>query len=153
MHRPNTVTTTKSPEGRDIFRVGDAIGIGAVAAMVNGKLVKVGERTRTGSGGILAERTGALDRGIEYDGWNAGGKIIHLKSRITHGQGNVDRARDFSRLRAMTSRCYRADRATWIRRRIPQRTRERRGSSDLGKTGCRAWTYGYRRWCKDRILD
>jgi hypothetical protein len=38
---PDYLYHDESPEGRDIFRVGDAIGIGAVAALVNGKLVKV----------------------------------------------------------------------------------------------------------------
>jgi len=35
----------ESPMGRDIYRIGDAIGIGSVAAMVDGKLVKVSDVT------------------------------------------------------------------------------------------------------------
>ena len=44
---PEYVYHWESPLGRDIYRIGDAIGIGAVAALVDGKVVKVVGRRRT----------------------------------------------------------------------------------------------------------
>jgi unsaturated chondroitin disaccharide hydrolase len=76
----------ESPEGRDIFQVGDAIGIGAVAAMVNGKLVKVAE-VRDRKWRIMASGPVRSIVELEYDGWNASGTIVHLKSRITQWAG------------------------------------------------------------------
>jgi len=76
----------ESPEGRDIFKVGDAIGIGAVAAMVDGKLVKVAD-VRDRKWRILASGPVRSIVEVEYDGWNAAGQIIHLKSRITQWAG------------------------------------------------------------------
>src|SRR5258708_23697934 len=40
---PDYTYHDESPEGRDIYKVGDAIGIGSVAGMVNGKVIKVAE--------------------------------------------------------------------------------------------------------------
>src|SRR5437016_12472343 len=40
---PEYVYHWESPLGRDIYRIGDAIGIGAVAALVDGKVVKVSD--------------------------------------------------------------------------------------------------------------
>jgi len=83
---PDYIYHDESPEGRDIFRVGDAIGIGAVAALVNGKLVKVRDvrerRWRVPASGPVRSIVEA-----EYDGWNAAGKTVHLKSRITQWAG------------------------------------------------------------------
>jgi unsaturated chondroitin disaccharide hydrolase len=76
----------ESPEGRDIFRVGDAIGIGAVAAMVNGKLIKVAE-VRDRKWRIVASGPVRSIVELEYNGWNASGIIVHLKSRITQWSG------------------------------------------------------------------
>jgi unsaturated chondroitin disaccharide hydrolase len=76
----------ESPEGRDIFRVGDAIGIGAVAAMVNGKLIKVAD-VRDRKWRIMASGPVRSIVELEYDGWNASGTIVHLKSRITQWAG------------------------------------------------------------------
>ncbi len=83
---PDYAYHAESPEGRDIFRVGDAIGVGAVAARVNGKLVKVAD-VRERKWRILAAGPVRSIVEVEYDGWNAAGKIIHLKSRITQWAG------------------------------------------------------------------
>src|SRR6185295_2178040 len=40
---PEYVYNVESPFGRDIYRIGDAIGIGAVAALVDGKAVRVAD--------------------------------------------------------------------------------------------------------------
>ena len=83
---PDYIYHDESPEGRDIFRVGDAIGIGAVAGMVNGKLVKVSD-VRERKWRILASGPVRSIVEAEYDGWNAAGKMVHLKSRITQWAG------------------------------------------------------------------
>lgn len=101
----------ESPEGRDIFRVGDAIGIGGVAAMVNGKLVKVAD-VRERKWRILASGPVRTIVELEYDGWNAAGKIIHLKSRITQWAGergfehtiSADCGDDFTFVTGLTAR-------------------------------------------------
>jgi hypothetical protein len=71
----------ESPEGRDIFRVGEAIGIGAVAAWVDGKVVKAAEvKERTWR--IVS--TGPVRAIVEvgYGGWKLGDKTISVRSRI-----------------------------------------------------------------------
>jgi unsaturated chondroitin disaccharide hydrolase len=76
----------ESPEGRDIFKVGDSIGIGGVAAMVDGKLIKVAD-VKERKWRILSSGPVRSIAELEYDGWNAAGKIIHLRSRITQWAG------------------------------------------------------------------
>ena len=83
---PDYAYHDESPEGRDIFKVGDAIGIGAVAAMMDGKLIKVAD-VQDRKWRILASGPVRSIVELEYDGWNAGGKIIHLESRITQWAG------------------------------------------------------------------
>src|SRR5258707_3031262 len=59
---PDYAYHDESPEGRDMFKVGDSIGIGAVAAMVGGKLIKVADVKErkwrvlpNGAGGAMSE--------------------------------------------------------------------------------------------------
>jgi unsaturated chondroitin disaccharide hydrolase len=76
----------ESPLGRDIYRIGEAIGIGAVAALVDGKVVKVSE---------VAERkwriigAGPVRVIVElfYKGWKVAGREVNLTSRITQWTG------------------------------------------------------------------
>jgi unsaturated chondroitin disaccharide hydrolase len=83
---PDYVYHDESPEGRDIFEVGDSIGIGAVAGMVDGKLIKVAD-VKDRKWQILASGPVRSIVELEYDGWNAAGKMIHLRSRITQWTG------------------------------------------------------------------
>src|SRR5438067_4310272 len=83
---PEYVYHWESPLGRDIYRIGDAIGIGAVAALVDGKVVKasdVAERKwRIISAGpvrVVVELT--------YKGWKVGGREVNLTSRMTQWAG------------------------------------------------------------------
>jgi unsaturated chondroitin disaccharide hydrolase len=83
---PEYVYHWESPLGRDIYRIGDAIGIGAVAALVDGKVVKVSDvaerKWRIISAGpvrVIVELT--------YKGWKVGGRDINLTSRITQWAG------------------------------------------------------------------
>jgi unsaturated chondroitin disaccharide hydrolase len=83
---PDYAYHDESPEGRDMFKVGDSIGIGAVAAMVDGKLIKVAD-VKEHKWRILSSGPVRSIAELEYDGWNAGGKIIQLRSRITQWAG------------------------------------------------------------------
>ncbi len=83
---PEYVYHWESPLGRDIYRIGDAIGIGAVAALVDGKVVKVSDvaerKWRIVSAGpvrVIVE--------LAYKGWKVGGREVNLTSRITQWAG------------------------------------------------------------------
>jgi unsaturated chondroitin disaccharide hydrolase len=83
---PEYVYHWESPLGRDIYRIGDAIGIGAVAALVDGKVVKVADvaerKWRIISAGpvrVIIELT--------YKGWKVGGHEVNLTSRMTQWAG------------------------------------------------------------------
>jgi unsaturated chondroitin disaccharide hydrolase len=83
---PEYVYHWESPLGRDIYRIGDAIGIGAVAALVDGKVVKVSDvadrQWRIVSAGpvrVIVE--------ITYQGWKVGGRDVNLTSRMTQWAG------------------------------------------------------------------
>jgi hypothetical protein len=83
---PEYVYNQESPLGRDIYRIGDAIGIGAVAALVDGKVVKVADvaerKWRIISAGpvrVIVELT--------YKAWKVGGREVNLTSRMTQWAG------------------------------------------------------------------
>jgi unsaturated rhamnogalacturonyl hydrolase len=76
----------EAPIGRDIYAVGNALGIGAVGAWVDGKFAKVSD---------VADRnwrivsTGPVRAIVEfsYKGWNVGGRSVDLTSRMTQWAG------------------------------------------------------------------
>src|SRR6266404_2393723 len=83
---PEYVYHWESPLGRDIYRIGDAIGIGAVAALVDGKVVKVSDVAdrkwriiNAGPVRVIVELT--------YKGWKVGGREVNLTSRMTQWAG------------------------------------------------------------------
>jgi unsaturated chondroitin disaccharide hydrolase len=83
---PEYVYHWESPLGRDIYRIGDAIGIGAVAALVDGKAVRVSDvaerKWRIISAGpvrVIVELT--------YKGWKVGGREVNLTSRMIQWAG------------------------------------------------------------------
>lgn len=77
----------ESPDGRDdIYRIGEAVGIGSVCAWSNGKAVKVADVASrkwriisTGPVRTIAELT--------YEGWKLGNRSVTLRSRITQWAG------------------------------------------------------------------
>jgi len=83
---PDYVYHSESPYGRDIFNIGPAVGIGAVAALVDGKIARVSE---------VADRdwcivsTGPVRAIVELDyrGWQIDGHKIDLVSRFTQWAG------------------------------------------------------------------
>jgi unsaturated chondroitin disaccharide hydrolase len=83
---PEYVYHWESPLGRDIYRIGDAIGIGAVAALVDGKAIRVSD---------VAERkwrivsAGPVRTIVEltYKGWKVAGREVNLTSRMTQWAG------------------------------------------------------------------
>jgi hypothetical protein len=79
---PDYLYYDESPEGRDIFKVGAAMGIGGVGVLVNGQTVKpsdVKERKwRVVSSGPVRS---ILE--MTYTGWSVGGKTVNLRSRFT----------------------------------------------------------------------
>ncbi len=72
----------ESPFGRDIYKIGNALGLGAVGALVEGKVVKVaevGDRTwRIVSDGPVRSMVELI-----YKGWKVGDRSVDLTSRMT----------------------------------------------------------------------
>lgn len=73
--------------GRDIFRIGGAIGIGAVGAWVDSKVVKV-EDVAVRHWRIISNGPVRSIIEIDYEGWKVGGKTINLRSRIVQWAGD-----------------------------------------------------------------
>ncbi|HKV40645.1 MAG TPA: DUF4861 family protein, partial [Blastocatellia bacterium] len=83
---PDYIYHDESPEGRDIYKVGNALGIGAVGALVDGKLVKVSE-VKQRSWRIISSGPVRSIVELSYEGWNVGGASVTLRSRITQWAG------------------------------------------------------------------
>ncbi|HEV7475235.1 MAG TPA: DUF4861 family protein, partial [Pyrinomonadaceae bacterium] len=76
----------ESPLGRDIYRIGEAIGIGAVAALVDGKVVKVSDVAER-KWRIIAAGPVRVIVELSYKGWKVAGREVNLTSRITQWSG------------------------------------------------------------------
>jgi hypothetical protein len=76
----------ESPFGRDIYKIGDAIGIGSVAALVDGKVVKVADVDER-SWRIIADGPVRSIVELKYKGWAVEGRKVNLTSRITQWAG------------------------------------------------------------------
>jgi unsaturated chondroitin disaccharide hydrolase len=78
---------TESPLGRDTYRNGDAIGIGSIAALVDGKVVKVTDARERNYRIVATGPVRAIVQ-IDYMGWIlGGGRTIDLTSRFTQWAG------------------------------------------------------------------
>jgi len=77
----------ESPDGRDTYDIGDALGIGAPAAWVDGKLIKAAD-VRARNYRVIS--TGPVRAIVEitYEGWNAAGHPLTVRSRITQWAGD-----------------------------------------------------------------
>src|SRR5207302_10005519 len=83
---PEYVYNLESPFGRDIYRIGDAIGIGAVAALVDGKAVRVSDVTERNWRIVSAGPVRTIVE-LSYKAWKVGGKEVNLTSRMTQWAG------------------------------------------------------------------
>src|SRR6476661_7824605 len=83
---PEYVYHWDSPLGRDIYRIGDAIGIGAVAALVDGKAVRVSDVADRKWRIVSAGPVRAVVE-LSYKGWKVGGLEVNLVSRMTQWAG------------------------------------------------------------------
>lgn len=83
---PDYVYHNESPEGRDIYDVGAALGIGAVGAWVDGKLVKVAD-VKDRKWRIISAGPVRTIVELEYDGWSVDGKSVTFRSRMTQWAG------------------------------------------------------------------
>lgn len=77
---------SESPDGRDIYRIGDAIGIGSVCAWSNGKVVKVAD-VATRKWRIISIGPVRTIAELTYEGWKVGNRSVTLRSRITQWAG------------------------------------------------------------------
>src|SRR2546430_5891904 len=83
---PEYVYHWESPFGRDIYRIGDAIGIGAVAALVDGKAVRASDVAERKWRIVSAGPVRAIVE-LTYKGWQVGGREVNLASRMTQWAG------------------------------------------------------------------
>src|ERR1051326_1570224 len=83
---PEYAYAEESPPGRDIYRIGDAIGLGSVGALVNGKVEKVSDVAER-SWRIVSEGPVRVVVELKYKGWKVGGREVNLTSRITQWAG------------------------------------------------------------------
>jgi Domain of unknown function (DUF4861) len=84
---PEYIYHLESPNGRDIYKVGDALGIGAVGAWVDGKVVKVSD-VATRKWRIISNGPVRSIIEITYEGWKVGGKSVTLCARIEQWAGD-----------------------------------------------------------------
>ena len=77
----------ESPDGRDTYDIGNALGIGSPGLWVDGKLIKASD-VRARSYRVIS--TGPVRAIVEitYEGWNAGGRPLTVRSRITQWAGD-----------------------------------------------------------------
>jgi unsaturated chondroitin disaccharide hydrolase len=83
---PDYAYHDESPEGRDIYDVADALGIGAVGAWVDGKVVKISD-VKDRKWRIISTGPVRTIVELEYDGWSVAGKFVTLRSRMTQWAG------------------------------------------------------------------
>lgn len=77
----------ESPFGRDIYKIGNALGIGSVGALVDGKVVKVSE-VNDRSWRIVADGPVRSIVELSYKGWKVGDRPVDLTSRMTIWAGD-----------------------------------------------------------------
>jgi unsaturated chondroitin disaccharide hydrolase len=86
---PEYVYNQESPLGRDIYRIGDALGIGSVGALVAGKAEKVSD-VGARNWRIVSEGPVRVIVELNYKGWKVGGREVNLTSRMTQWAGERD---------------------------------------------------------------
>lgn len=84
--RPEYIYHLETPMGRDMFKVDQSLGIGAVGALVEGKAQPVAE-VADRQWRILASGPVRSVAELLYKGWRVGGSTVDLTSRITQWAG------------------------------------------------------------------
>ena len=79
---PDYLYYDESPEGRDIFKVGAAMGIGGVGVLVKGQAVKPAE-VKNREWRVISSGPVRSILELTYTGWKVNGKTVNLRSRIT----------------------------------------------------------------------
>jgi unsaturated chondroitin disaccharide hydrolase len=77
----------ESPDGRDTYEIGDALGIGSVAAWSQGKVVKAAE-VRSRQYRVISAGPVRSIVELAYEGWNVSGSLLTLRTRITQWAGD-----------------------------------------------------------------
>src|SRR5215831_9842590 len=72
----------ESPDGRDTYEIGDALGIGSVAAWSQNKVVKADDVKNREYRVISSGPVRSIVE-LTYDGWNVSGSRVTLRTRIT----------------------------------------------------------------------
>src|SRR5579871_1165104 len=103
---PEYVYHMESPMGRDIYDVGQSIGVGAIAAIEEGKVVRVAD-VASREWKILANGPVRAVGELTYKGWKVSGRTVDLTSRITiwageHGFDHRIRVSDATGLTLVT---------------------------------------------------
>ena len=83
---PGYVYHNASPDGRDIYLVADALGIGAVASWVNGSAAKVSDVDKRDWRIVSTGPVRAIVE-VSYTGWKVAGRSVTLRSRMTQWAG------------------------------------------------------------------
>src|ERR1035441_10375600 len=83
---PQYMYHLESPLGRDIFKVDPTLGVGSVAAMVDGKATPVAEVAER-KWRVLASGPVRSIGEYEFKGWKVGGKTVDMVSRFTQWAG------------------------------------------------------------------
>lgn len=76
----------ESPAGRDIYKIGDALGLGAVGALVDGQAVRVSD-VRERNWRIISSGPVRAVVELTYKGWKVGGREVNLTSRMIQWAG------------------------------------------------------------------
>ena len=79
---PDYLYYDESPEGRDIFKVGNSLGIGGVGVLVNGQVVKPAD-VKNRSWRVISSGPVRSILELSYSGWAVNGKTVNLRSRFT----------------------------------------------------------------------
>jgi hypothetical protein len=83
---PEYIYHLETPMGRDIFKVDPTLGIGSVAALVDGKAMPVADVAER-SWRVLASGPVRSVGELEYKGWKIAGRSVDLISRFTQWAG------------------------------------------------------------------
>jgi hypothetical protein len=78
---------SESPLGRDTYKIGDALGMGSVGGVVDGKTYKVSNvDSRTWK--VISDGPVRAIADLIYKGWSVGGKKVDITSRLTVWAGH-----------------------------------------------------------------